>query len=120
VDEPWQTLEHFHGKYAAPAGQKVTNLRAPTRYANRELDALLDQMEAMTPSPTDTRYMDLVRRATEVYLKDLPSIVLAEEFHVVTFNTTYWTGFPTADDAYVAPYVPWEGFNLIIHRLKPR
>jgi peptide/nickel transport system substrate-binding protein len=120
VDEPWQTLEHFHGKYAAPAGQKVTNLRAPTRYANRELDTLLDQMEAMTPSPTDARYMDLVRRATEIYLKDLPSIVLAEEFHVVTFNTTYWTGFPTADDPYVAPYIPWEGFNLIIHRLKPR
>jgi peptide/nickel transport system substrate-binding protein len=120
VDEPWQTLEHFHGKYAAPAGQKVTNLRAPTRYANREMDALLDQMEAMAPSPTDARYMDLVRRATELYLKDLPSIVLAEEFHVVTFNTTYWTGFPTADDPYVAPYVPWEGFNLIIHRLKPR
>jgi peptide/nickel transport system substrate-binding protein len=120
VDEPWQTLEHFHGKYAAPAGQKVANLRAPTRYANRELDGLLNQMEAMTPSPGDARYMDLVRRATEIYLRDLPSIVLAEEFHVVTFNTTYWTGFPTADDPYVAPYVPWEGFNLIIHRLKPR
>ncbi len=38
----------------------------------------------------------------------------------LTFNTTYWTGFPSAKDPYVAPYLPWEGFNLVVHRLKPR
>ena len=44
---------------------------------------------------------------------------MLEELHVVTFNDTYWTGWPSAKDPYVAPYTPWEAFNLVIHRLKP-
>jgi len=120
ADEPWQTLEHFHSKYAARPGEKIANLRAPTRYANPQLDALLDQMEAVRPSNLDPKYVDLVRKATEIFLRDLPEIVLAEEFHVVTFNATYWTGYPSAENPYVAPYLPWEGFNFVVHRLKPR
>ena len=37
----------------------------------------------------------------------------------MTFNTTYWTGYPSAKDPYVAPYPPWEGFAMVIHRLQP-
>jgi len=118
--DPWQTLEHFHSKYAAKPGEKGSNARAPTRYANPELDALLDKMEARRPSATDREYMELVRAATTIVLRDMPQITLAEELHAITINTTYWTGFPTAADPYVAPYIPWEGFNLVIHRLKPR
>ena len=120
TDEPWQTLEHFHSKYAPAPGQRITNIRAMTRYANPELDQLLDQLEAMRPSPLDARYLDLVRRALEIYLREMPQVVLAEEYHVITFNTTYWTGYPSSENPYVAPYLPWEGFNLVIHRLKPR
>lgn len=120
VYDPWQTLEHFHGKYAAAAGSRVTNPRSYTRYKNPELDALLDKMEAIQPSPKDPAYVKLVRDATAIVLRDQPEITLAEEFHVVTFNSTYWTGYPTAADAYMAPYLPWEGFNHIVNRLKPR
>ncbi len=44
---------------------------------------------------------------------------MIEEFHVMTFNNTYWTGWPSAEDPYVAPYTPWESFNLVIHNLQP-
>ncbi|MCZ8097596.1 MAG: ABC transporter substrate-binding protein [Burkholderiales bacterium] len=120
VYDPWQTLEHFHGKYAAAPGQKGTNPRAPTRYNNPELNALLDKMEARQPSAKDAEYVGLVKAATAIVLRDLPQITLAEEMHALTFNTTHWTGFPSAKDPYVAPYLPWEGFNLVVHRLKPR
>jgi peptide/nickel transport system substrate-binding protein len=119
LDDPWQTLEHYHGKYAAAPGQKVTHVRTLTRYANPQLDALLDRMEAMEPLPGNPRYLALARDAMEIYLRDLPDITLAEEFHVITLNSTYWTGWPSADNPYVAPYVPWEGYALIIHRLRP-
>lgn len=117
--DPWQTLQHFHSKYAAPEGESVNNLRAPTRYSNPELDALLDQMEQMQPSPDDPEYMELVKQATEIFARDLPEIPLAEELHTVVFNTTYWTGYPNAENPYVAPYLPWEGFALVIHNLEP-
>jgi peptide/nickel transport system substrate-binding protein len=117
--DPWQTLEHFHSKYAAPEGQASTNLRAPTRYANPELDSLLDAMEARQPSPDDADYVELVRQATEIVARDLPEIALFEEIQTQPFNTTYWTGFPSSADPYVAQPLPWEGFALVIHRLQP-
>lgn len=117
--DPWLTLEHYHSKYAAPEGETVSNLRAYTRYANPELDALLDQMSAVVPSPDDPEYAELAKQALAIYLRDLPDITLAEELHVLTFNTTYWTGYPSPEDPYMHPYLPWEGFNFTIHRLKP-
>jgi peptide/nickel transport system substrate-binding protein len=118
IYDPWQTLEHFHSKYVADEGKKGSNPRALTRYKNPKLDALLNKMEAVSPSPEDADYMALVREATQIYLQDMPQVTLAEEQHVVTFNTTYWSGYPSAQDPYVAPYLPWEGFARVIHRLK--
>ncbi len=117
--DPWQTLEHFHSKYAAPEGESVKNNRAPTRYQNPELDAILDKMEALQPSPDDAEYMDLVRQASEIFVAELPEISLAEELHTLVFNTTYWTGYPNADDPYIAPYLPWAGFQKVILNLEP-
>ena len=118
--DPWQTLEHFHSKYAPDAGARAANLRAITRYRNPELDALLDKMEARQPSANDPEYMALVRQAIAIVLREAPQVSLTEEMHPITYNTTYWTGWPTAADPYVAPFQAWEGFALVIHRLKPR
>ena len=57
--------------------------------------------------------------ALDIALRDVPQIDMLEELHVVTFNDTYWTGWPTAANPYVAPYTPWEAFNIVIHTLKP-
>ena len=62
---------------------------------------------------------DLASRALDIYLSDMPEIMLTEELHVVTFNHTYWTGWPSAEDPYVAPYPPWEAWRLIVHQIQP-
>jgi peptide/nickel transport system substrate-binding protein len=117
--DPWQTLDHFHSKYVAPEGEAVRNVRAPTRYSNPELDVILDELERRQPSPTDPEYVDLVKQATAIFARDLPEISLFEEVQTQPFNTTYWTGFPSSADPYVAQPIPWEGFALVIHRLQP-
>ena len=117
--DPYQTLEHYHSKYAVAAGEVVPSMRAYTRYSNPELDALLDKMIAMVPSADDPTYLQLVGDALKIYLTDLPDITFGEELHVLPFNTTYWTGWASADDPYMHPYIPWEGYARIIHRLQP-
>ena len=117
--DPWQTLEHFNGKYAAPVGKKVPGVRTITRYSNPEYDALINQMEARTPSARDADYMGLVRKATAILLRDVPQIALTEEVWAVTFNTTYWKGWPSAADPYISPYQAWEGFALVMQHLQP-
>lgn len=118
--DPWQTLVHLHSKFAAAPGKKSVDIRAVTRYANPAMDELLNKMEARQPSAKDADYMALVRSATKILLDDMPQVTLVEEQHAITFNTTYWTGFPSAEDPYAAPFVAWNGFELVIDHLQPR
>jgi peptide/nickel transport system substrate-binding protein len=121
LSEPYETLKDLHSKNARPIGEKCPFGGALcSRYRNPEYDKLIDQMEAMPPGkPDDPTYVDLAAKALDIYLTDMPEIMLAEELHVVVFNETYWKGWPTAEDPYVAPYPPWEAWRLIIHRLQP-
>jgi peptide/nickel transport system substrate-binding protein len=121
LSEPFDTLKDLHTKFTAPLG---TNLPGSViqgqRYSNPELDAILDKMEAIpADNAQDSEYMDLAVQAVEIYLRDMPEIMLTEELHVVTYNQTYWTGWPTAEDPYIAPYPCWEAINLLVHRLEP-
>jgi peptide/nickel transport system substrate-binding protein len=118
--DPWQTLVHVHSKFAPPPGKRTVDVRSVSRYSNPKMDTLLDKMEARQPSPDDPEYMALVKDATRILLDDMPQVTLIEELHAITFNTTYWTGFPSAKDPYAAPFVAWNGFSLIRDRLKPR
>lgn len=120
LSEPLETLQHYHSKFARPLGEVVPNLIAASRYSNPEYDAIIDRMDAVPADPApDSAYMKDAAAALEIALRDIPQIDMLEELHVVTFNNTYWTGWPSAADPYVAPYTPWEAFNLVIHNLKP-
>lgn len=120
LSEPLETMKDYHSKFARPIGTNIPYALAATRYENPEYDAIIDRMEAI-PADTDpnSAYMQDAVAAMEIFLRDMPQVHLIEEFHVVTFNNTYWTGWPSAADPYVAPYTPWEAFNLVIHNLQP-
>lgn len=120
LSEPLETLQHYHSKFSRPVGENVPLTLAASRYSNPEYDAIIDRMDAV-PADTDpnSAYMQDAVAALDIALRDLPQIDLLEEFHVVTFNNTYWTGWPSAENPYVAPYTPWEAFNLVIHNLEP-
>ena len=73
------------------------------------MDKLIDQMSAMVPSVDDPAYLDLVKKAMAIYLRDLPEITFGEELHVLVFNQTYWKGYATAaePDHASVPAVGW-------------
>ena len=121
LSEPYETLKDLHSKMGRPVGEKCPFGGALcSRFSNKQYDELIDQMEAMPPGkPDDPKYVGLATQALEIYLQEMPEIMLTEELHVVTFNHTYWTGWPSAEDPYVAPYPPWEAWRLIVHRIKP-
>ncbi len=118
AQEPFPTFSHFHSKYSAPIGESTGYRWANSRYANPEYDAIIDAMEAMSPSADDAQYVELFRQAATIWLRDLPEIVLAEERHVWTYNARCWTGWPNEEDPYIAPYDVWGAFLQAILRLK--
>ena len=117
--DPYDTLADFHSNFFKPIGENAPNGMAAHRYQNPALDKVLDQMSIMVPSPDDKQYMELVQQATQMYLDDLPELQLAVELHVIPANSTYWTGWPNADDPYVAPYPCWDDIYLMMFKLKP-
>ncbi|HXF64078.1 MAG TPA: ABC transporter substrate-binding protein [Caldilineaceae bacterium] len=119
LSEPYETLKDLHSRYAAELGEACPSIIACTRYRNEEYDALIDEMEAMPGSADNARYMELTNQALDIYLRDMPEIMLLEELHVVVFNETYWTGWPGAENPYVAPYPCWEAWNLVVHEIQP-
>jgi len=123
LSEPYDTLQDFHSKYSAPIGTKIPAsviARGGERYENPDLDAILDKMEAMqADKDPNSEYMGLAAQALDIYLRDMPEIMLTEELHVVTYNTTYWTGYPDASNSYIAPYPCWEAINLMMYQLQP-
>ena len=119
ISEPLNTLQDLHSKYGPPVGQKCPYIIACTRYSNPEYDKLIDDMTAMVGSPDNPKYMDDAAKALDIYLRDMPEIMLLEELHAVVFNNTYWKGWPSEKDPYVAPYPPWEAWYLIINKLQP-
>jgi peptide/nickel transport system substrate-binding protein len=121
LSEPYETLKDLHSKWGRPIGEKCPFAGSLcSRYSNPEYDALIDQMEAAPAgTPDNPQYVEQANKALDIYLRDMPEIMLTEELHVVIFNETYWKGWPNADDPYVAPYPPWEAWRLIIHKIQP-
>jgi len=119
ISEPFNTLKDLHSKYGPPVGTKCPSIIACTRYNNAEFDKLIDEMDGMVGAPDNAKYMDDAAKALDMYLRDMPEIMLLEELHVVTFNNTYWKGWPSKKDPYAAPYPPWEAWYLIVNRIQP-
>jgi len=119
LTEPFETLKDMHSKWSAKIGEKCANIIACTRYSNPEADKLIDAMEAIPGSVDNKEYVQLANQVLDIYLRDMPEIMLLEELHVVDFNDTYWTGWPGKADPYVAPYPCWEAWNIIVHKIKP-
>lgn len=118
--EPWGTLQHYHSKFASPEqGQTNNYIWANSQYKNAEYDAIIDQLDGIPPSPDDPNYTELVRQAVEIYLNDVIEITMSEERHVRTYNYHYWTGWPNAEDAYVAPYALWASIMLALLKIEP-
>jgi peptide/nickel transport system substrate-binding protein len=119
LSEPYETLKDLHSRWAAPIGEACPSIIACTRYRNPEYDVLIDEMESMPGSPDNARYVELTNQALDIYLRDMPEIMLLEELHVVVHNETYWTGWPGQENPYAAPYPCWEAWNLVVHELQP-
>ena len=56
----------------------------------------------------DPRVEELFVEAMGIWFDELPVIPITQAKKIIPFNTTYWTGWPTAD-AYIHPPTWWQG-----------
>jgi peptide/nickel transport system substrate-binding protein len=116
IADPYTTLDFYTSKYYAPIGEPTSQ---NSRYNNPEYDAVLEEMALMMPDPNDQAYMDLYLKAMEIWLEDLVDAPIQQWLHRIPMNTTYWTNWPTQDNAYVNGAVWHLTFPLILQNLQP-
>jgi peptide/nickel transport system substrate-binding protein len=109
-----ENLELFHSKFYTPLGQPAPWYeRNSFRYTNPKLDAIVDQMLSLPPGDEATM-ISLYHDAMAIWQPDLPAIPVVQAPALVPFNSTYWKGFPNADNAWNMPVSWWATFNIVI------
>jgi peptide/nickel transport system substrate-binding protein len=114
INDPFDTMDFFTGKYFRPVGEPTAQ---NSRFQNADYDAVIDQMSAKTVE--DPEYMDLYLQALEIYLDNLVDAPIQQWMHRIPMNTTYWEGWPTADNPYLNGAFWHLTWPLILQKLTP-
>ena len=110
-----ENLALFHSRNSKPLGEPVDFFENNSfRYENPEFDAIVDQMFQVPAEDTAT-LTGLYHDAMEIWLRDLPVVPVVQAPALVPFNSTYWQGWPTAEDPWNMPVNWWATFNLVVN-----
>jgi peptide/nickel transport system substrate-binding protein len=118
VNEPWASLDQFNVKWLVPVGERANGNGWRWQGPDAEAySALVDEMGTLPLG--DPKVQELFNEAMTIWFKNLPVIPVTQAKKIIPFSTTYWTGWPTADDDYIHPPTWWQHTHAIIHALKP-
>jgi len=117
VVEPWRSLDTLSDKYLLPIGKRTDWGYNGVRYDNAQYSSIVAHMGKL-PLNSPQVGTDFVK-AWKIFLRDLPVIPVTQARKIVPFDTTYWTGWPTAQNPYIQPATWWQSTQLIVHHLSP-
>jgi peptide/nickel transport system substrate-binding protein len=94
------------------------------RYANQQVFDLVDELDRV-PVTDEARMKQVIAQIQRIQLQEMPAIPLWYNGLWAQWNTTYWTGWPSAAEG--APKYPpctWRGYwnmgaILMLTELKP-
>ena len=112
--DPYYSLRLYQSATAAVPGAHQVNF---SRWLNEEYDEIVDEMAVTSPEDTDA-LMDQFRRAMEIWLPELPAVMINEFYHRIPMNTTYWDNWPTDENPYVNAAFWHLTFQLVLNELR--
>ena len=119
VNEPWASMTRYTNNTMAPVGERAPGYNNTGRWNTAATDRYTDIVNRIGRlSLDDPEIPGLVAQAYRYLHTETPFIPLVQAAKVLSFNTTYWTGWPSAEDFYVHPMHWWNSTHLIIHNLE--
>jgi peptide/nickel transport system substrate-binding protein len=115
IREPYDTLRLYQGKSIAVPGAHLVNF---SRWKSADFDKIVDEVYVTDPTNV-ARLKDLFRAAMEIWLPDLPDVQLVQNYHRIPMDTSRWTNWPMADNAYVNSASWHLTFPLVLWSAKP-
>ena len=101
----------------AKAGERQPE-RNWQRWSDPELDKIIEQIR--TIDFDDPKGIELGKDFIKLFVKNLPTIPLMSYNVFTVMDTTYWTGYPSAEtDPYTDPVPNWANTKYMMVKLKP-
>jgi peptide/nickel transport system substrate-binding protein len=85
------------------------------RWQNAEYDKYVEIMGRTTADTQE--FQDAARSALEIWLENLPTIPIMQQYLLTPFNSTYWTNWPDSTNNYIHPGHWWYTCNIMIHNV---
>jgi peptide/nickel transport system substrate-binding protein len=117
VNEPWYSMNRYHEQFVVPVGEPSPNLNNHVRWTNARYSELVDEIGVLPLG--DPAIAPLVAEAMQIWSDEMPFIPITQARKIVPFDTTYWVGWPTAENNYNHPATWWNSTHMIIHNLQP-
>ena len=116
VYDPWQLYNQFNDAYYVPVG-KNANVDNQVRLKDPTFTKYINQLGNMSPDAKEAK--PVFNKALNQFYKDLPVIPTIQTIYASIYNTTFWTGWPTADNVYQVPSNWWGQWMFVIGKLQP-
>ncbi len=118
VNEPYGTLNRYNIRWVVPVGERTPGGNNYVRWATEGAQAYSDIVDVMGTLPlNDPQIIEMAVEAYQYYWDEQVTIPVAQARKLVPFDTTYWTGWPTAENNYNHPATWWNSTHQIIHNL---
>lgn len=108
-------LDSYHSEFLKPLGE-IQPPRNSQRWQDPRLDAIIEKTRKVAfDSPEVVKLgQDFLKLAVE----DMPLIPLFAYNKFAPFDTTYWTNYPSIDNAYAASGPNWSNVRYMVAGLK--
>ena len=117
INEPWASLDRYTARWWVPLGERSSGSNhvrwdGPN---NEAYSAIVEQIGSLPLGHPDI--VDMVVEAYGYFYADLPFIPLNQATKLVPFNSTYWEGWPTADNNWNHPATWWQSTHQFFQEI---
>ena len=119
VNEPWASMGRYTNASVVPVGERSPGFNNTSRWdseAAASYTAIVDEMGTLPLGAEGLT--EMVVEAYQYLDAEKPFTPLVQAAKLIPMNTTYWTGWPTADNNYNHPAFWWGSAHHIIHNLE--
>ena len=110
-------LDSWHSQFVAQPGSPQPP-RNWQRWSHPELDKIIEDIRKI--GFDDPKSLELGREYVKIAVREMPIIPLMSYNVFTVMDTTYWTGYPTAEDPYTDPVPNWGNSRAMFVKLKPK
>lgn len=119
INEPWNSMNRYTNHWVRPVGERTPGDNNFVRWNTENTQKYTEIVDQIGVLPLgDPQIVDMVVEAYRYVYEETPIIPLTQAKKLVPFDTTYWIGWPSAENNYNHPATWWQSTHQIIHNLR--